>query len=88
MGTYAKVPLPRVLRDQSTNHVACTVGKSKRDAFTDTWGVNKMCLLTERRQDAFTDTWGVNKMHLLTDTGTPHATGYLPDPRIPGYDNP
>jgi hypothetical protein len=46
-----------------------------------------MRLLTESKQDAFTVTWGVNEMHLLTHTGNPHATGYLPDPRIPVYDN-
>jgi hypothetical protein len=66
-GYIRKVPLPQVPREQSTNHVACTFGKSKRNAFTDLWGVYKMCL--------------------LTDTVNPHTTVYLPDPRIPVYDN-
>ncbi len=46
-GYICKVSLPQVPREQSTTHVACTVGKSKSNAFTELWGVNEMCLLTD-----------------------------------------
>ncbi len=48
-GYLCKVPLPRVPRDQSTIHVACTVGKSKWGAFTH--------IVSKR--DAFTDRYAV-----------------------------
>jgi hypothetical protein len=45
------------------------------------------CPVDKSKQDAFTHI--VSKRDAFIDryTVNPHATGYLPDPRIPGYDN-
>ncbi len=64
-GYLRKVLLPQVPRDQSTIHVACTVGKSKRDAFTH----------IVSKQDAFIDRYTVNP-HANSYLPNPRILGY------------